>query len=480
MKFKNAFNQQKIKGLILSLLFIFLILGSVLVTRYVQEKPVFVAGESYYNLRIAEELSEDPFYNKDLVQGVDYYKEPYQITLATLLNIGLSPIMITLIFGVLFGIFFYLLLIQLGFAHKNGEFATMLLGVTPAFIVLFTSLSKLGFVLLLSVLAANFFFAKNYWAYPWKISGKLSFISSMIVLSIIAITSFFAFIITVIMLIILTLYSSKGIKTLALAVSPAMLIVFSMILFNNYLPHLRDSFDFQILSLKESFSVLGSSLGLELFMLLFFFIGLGILWSHFRQTRLYHLLALMIIGASLFSPTLRAYASLIIIAYCVVALKHLYYRKWELEVIQSGTMLLLVCALIFSALSQITLLINSEPSIESLSALDELKTYPEGVVFSQRELLSSVQYFSGKKTLLSEKYEREELTEYLSILGSSRLTEAKLLIEKNNIKYFLITPQMKDEFWENKEVELVFLLHNSGSFQKRYDWQGYEIWEYVA
>jgi hypothetical protein len=60
----------------------------------------------------------------------------------------------------------------------------------------------------------------------------------------------------------------------------------------------------------------------------------------------------------------------------------------------------------------------------------------------------------------------------------ARLKDAEPLLNQHDIRYVLITPDMKEAIWEGREQGLWFLVGNSESFDRIYNSKGVGIWAY--
>ena len=470
-----------------SIVIVALVLFSIIHLRASGGKEVYMNGESYYNLRMARELSQDPFLEQDSIQDATYYKSAYHYTLALIIiwfgeqkMAYFAPIL----FGVLFALCYAWLLSSLGFSRNNASFTALLLIVTPAFLISFSTLSQAGFTALISLIVLSLYFEKSYWDYPWKASGKLFFGMSIFFLALLAVTSLVGLAVTLVLMAFLSAVKKRGLGSLLFAATPAMLALVPLAIFTNFIGVEWQSMGFQLFNIKDVFSIFGADLGLGLFLLLLFFTGLIIMWRLLKKLRIYHLLSLLLVASSFFNPLLRVYASLIILVYAAIAIKHLYYTKWELDVVKQGTVILLLCALVFSSLSQITAIVQAEPSAPAIEAMGQLANEQPGIVFSSPDYGFYIQEASGKRTYLDGNSGfrsdfGEKLEKYSALLGASRIKDAEPLLNETGISYFFITPAMKEEIWGGKEKGLLLLLKNSAKFSTVYsDSEGFEIWSY--
>ena len=487
----NPYMKRTLKGesLAFTIAVIALLMMSVIMLRESSGSPVYPLGDSYYSLRIAGEISRDPFLDQDPVQQRPYYPNAYHYFLAAMIwavgesnTVYLAPVLL----GCMSAALLYWLLRNMGLPSNNANLSSLLLAAAPAFIAIFSNLSTEGFVAFLSLLTLCLYFEKDYWDYPWKLSGRIYYGLSIFSLSALALTSLFGFVMTMIFLLALSFLAKRPLRSLTFALAGPVVVLIPVGIFTEYLRVSLASTGFHPFDLRQSFSIFGAGIGLDLFLLLLFATGLIIIWGFIKALRPYHLFSIGLVAASLFNPIIRVYASMVITVYCVVAIKHLYYRKWELEIVKSGTVILLACALVFSAVNQINALANMEPGPEAADALAFLKSGGGDVVFTEPSYGSLIQYSAGKRTMLDSAsylypdYE-DKLGDYRYTLGLTPLKEAEPMMIKHNISYILITPAMKERVWGGKERNLLLLLRNSAKFTEAYETPGgFEVWEYVG
>jgi hypothetical protein len=482
----NKLSKLMLHSPIAALLVIALLLSTIMYLRYYDDSPIFPNGEVYYALRMTAELAKDPFYFEDTLQQRPYYSSTYHYAIAiasrTLGNelLFIIPLGLALLSATLY----YALLLMLGLPRKNSALTTMMLAVTPAFTAAFTTISIHAFTLFLSLLTLVLYFQKNYWDYPWKVSGKLFYAGSIASLSLLAVTSLLGFAMTVMMLFALSALEKRSFKSVLLATILPFLILIPVFAYTNYLANSFIHSGFHAFGIKESFSIFGSANGLDFFLFILYIIGLVILWSFIREMRLLHVLSLAVIILSLTNPLIRLFASLIIAVYCVIAIKHLYFRKWELQAIKTGTIILVACALLFSMLSQASALVNAEPKSQTITLLEDIKGKEAGAVLTGPEYGFIVQWASNLPVLLDWESKahpgyKEAENDYKALLETSRVKDAIPLLQKNKIRFILITPMMKEELWLGKEEKLLLLLRNSPSFTLIGSTpSGFEMWEY--
>jgi hypothetical protein len=470
-----------------SIFFIAIILSSIIYIRELRGYAPYPNGESYYNLRTAQEISKDPLYDKDQLQDRDYYASAYDFVLAICIllvgiknTIYLGPIII----GVFTAIFFYRLLVNLDFPRSNANFSMMLLAVTPSFLVLFSNLYEEGFVVFLSILALSLYFEKNYWDSPWKPSGKICFALSIATLVLLSVVSLLGFLMTATFTLFLSIFKNRNLKSFLFSMTLPFLMLILLGVFTNYLLFSIKNTYFHYFEISDLFSLFGAKFGFDIFLFLLYGTGLIIIWGHVKSLRAYHLLSLLLVLLSAFNHLILIYSSILLTVYCVFSIKYLYYSRWELDVVKTGTVILLICALLFSCINQVNTIINEAPGYDAMEILDVLERMPPGTVLTEPEYGITVQYFSHKKTMLDESRssERESsviFDDYNYILSLVRVNEAEPMLKKYGIKYIFVTPELKENRWRGKEQELLLLLRNSDKFKLIASTEsGFELWAY--
>jgi len=474
--FKRSRGKPGFKLLILSLSLIVFVLSLVLVVRLVQHKPLLPAGESYYNLRLAQELKENPLLIEDPIQNTPYQPNPYHYLLALLL-LMLSPSLVSIITPILLGlisaIIFFKLLTLLGIRYEDAAYSLIILAVSPAFINLFTGLYLYGFVLFLSLLIIFLVIISK--------KSKYTLALSSLLLLVLTLTSLTGFIITLVFLLIICLALKRKVRTVIMPSFPSIIALAFLAFFSIYKPVLLGFHSFEF---RNILSVLGADLGYDLFLILLFFAGFIIVWSKNDEKRLLQLVVLIFFVISFFNTVARAYSSLVITFYCVTAITYFYNRKWELEIIRTGTLLLILSSLVFSLTSQVNLLIDAQPDKEIENSLLFLKKLGAGIVLSAEDTGFVIEFYSGKQALLDQNSflnlnYNEAKNDTVRLFLTPRLSEAEPILGKYNIRYIFITPEMKQEIWSDRQEGLWFLVENSDSFVRKYEYASIELWEYA-
>ena len=272
----------------------------------------------------------------------------------------------------------------------------------------------------------------------------------------------------------------KKLKLLVMPILPSILIIGILGALPGYAIRLTD---FHVFEFRNVLSILKAGLGFDLFLFVLFLTGFAIVWKN-EQRRPLHLALLTLVMLSLFNTTARVFASFIITFYCVKSILFFQRRKWGLEVIKAGTLLLVLCSMVFSATNQINILVNAQPDKDLNQALVYLYSYPKGIVLTSDENGFLVEYIAEDRVVLDSNSIRlnnyQELKNASDLLFKTvRINDAEPILQKLGVRYVMITPGIKEELWSGREQGLWFLMKNSESFIKKYDEKGIEIWEYA-
>jgi len=464
---------------VIAFLLLGVVLSSVILLRLSQDKPALTSGESYYNLRMGLLIKEDPLVREDPVQGRYYSPSPFHFFIAGCLMIvspGILTTFLPVLLGLITALLFFRLLLLIKLSEKKALYSVAMLAFSPAFIILFTGLYTISFSLLLSLCALLLFLkGKN-----TKI-GWLEVLASFFCLAVLGLTSLPCMAITLLTLLVLSLFLKKRLSFFF--ISAAVLAAFVLLLSrSDYLWPGFFSLGFHSLELQGVFSLFGAELGFGIFLLLIFIIGLMFSWPE-KEKRPYHLAILFLVALSFFNTPFRVFASLAIIPYCIEAISHLYSRRWELRIIRVGTVILLLCALLFSLVNQVNIQMNSEPGRYLHEALLSMRSNKLGAVLSDESNGFMIEFFSARKAFLDDNTRFQSnygslKKATLDLFNASRLNEASPLLDNLRIRYILITPDMKERLWESREEKLWLLVSHSEKFDSRFDDGGIDVWVY--
>lgn len=460
---------------------IMVVLSSVIILRLLNDKPALTSGESYYHLRMGLLIKENPLVREDPVQGRYYSPSPFHFFIAGCLMIVPPNILANLmpvLLGLAVAVLFLRLLLLLGIPKNKAILSIALLAFSPSFIIIFTGFYTLGFSLLLSLCALILFLKDKKSA-----SGWFELLASFFCLAVLALTCLSCLVITLLIILALSIFLKKKLSFFFIS-SPVLLLIVLMVARSDYLWPGFFSLGFHPLELNGVFSVFGAPLGFDIFLLLIFVMGFLFVWPE-REKRPYHLAVLGLIVLSFFNTPLRTFASLAITPYCVEAILSLQKRRWELRVIRAGTAILLLCALVFSLVNQVNIQVNSEPNENMRKALASMSSILPGSVLSDESNGFMIEYFSGRKAFL------DDNTRFYANYGSlkrasselfnaSRIKEASPMLDNLKISYILITPEMKEKYWESREEKLWLLVKHSERFKNLFDDTGIDVWLYLS
>ncbi|MFH1212225.1 MAG: hypothetical protein V1659_04860, partial [Candidatus Woesearchaeota archaeon] len=187
--------------------------------------------------------------------------------------------------------------------------------------------------------------------------------------------------------------------------------------------------------------------------------------------------------ASFYIPSLRIIENIFFALLAALAFFGIFKRAWSSKFLRQATVLIIVCTVLFSAIAFAKLLVSAEPSPELVTALKQLDGKKNNyAVLSSLENSYYITYFSNHPSfnpllLKNNAFEQDLNTLFYSI----RLDDTIPLVEKYNIAYFFITPQMTSGgLWSKSEQGLLFLFKNSEMFINIYSSKGHELWAYAA
>ena len=234
-------------------------------------------------------------------------------------------------------------------------------------------------------------------------------------------------------------------------------------------------------------SDLGVNYGLGIFEMSLAFIGVIISWKWKNEYAIiYYGLISLIIG-SIYDTSLFLFISIILGYYAGLAFSKIIESKWESSTLKNYVLLLIICGVVFSSGSHINRLAKQGPSNSELLSLQWLKKTitPNESVLSHYEYGSLIKAIANANVYTDITYyqlsrDRTKIKIANDVFQSRDLGQVQEFLEQNKIKYIWINSNMKKgQVWDNQEQGLLFLLHNSVSFKKVFDYQETEIWIYI-
>jgi hypothetical protein len=457
-------------GIVLIVAFIFL---SVPLFRFFS--GTYAPGsEPYYHLRISNMLhSKITDYDNLSFSGRTYYLNLNHLIISRFNNILFFILFLPMIFGILSVFLFYKILERFNISKDRVFIISLVLVSSPIFMYTFT-VFNLYFLSIFLILLSLYFLIKE---------------NILIPLICVVLLPFFNLALFPFALFLLFMYywkhEKKGFIILAITLPIVSLIYYAVVFYPLFLP--------QVLSLeKQSFltfliSDFGSEFGFSAFLLVLALIGFYFTWKDKKEYLQFYILLLVLLTVSYFFPKTNLFLNFFVVYLAGSGIYLLLTMKWKLEVIKTGTILLVICGLLFSGLSYFSRLKNMEPTKEQIKSLNFIKSYSgeNELVLSHYKNGFWIEFFSERPTVLDEYiyYAPNLLNRYNdsnSIFYSRKLNFTETLLDKYNIKYIWIDSKMKSGLiWEKEEQGLLFLLQNKETFKNIYNSSEVEVWEYI-
>ncbi|MFH1505951.1 MAG: hypothetical protein ABIE94_03085 [archaeon] len=453
-----------------------IVLLSPLMVRMSDDNPFVAGGETYYNLRMAEEIQENGILEKDVMQSRDYSFNLLHYVLAgmgSFIDLGLLAKILPIILGMLFFWLGYKLLQQ--FALKNQElFLAMLFVIfTPTFFLVFTTLTTFSFVLVLNLLGLYLLRSRNVY---------LQFLS-ILVFALIPMFDFFAFILTFMLLLVYILvYKKKAGMIISAFVLSLVFIWIGLSTLSykiTYFNFITDSF-----ALRFFLTDFGAAIGYSFFMFLLALIGFSFAWKK-KQSVLVGLISVALFIFSFFNASMRIYLSFVMVLVATYSFDNLINREWSLKFLKRITLLLIICSLIFSAVSFMNRQYEEDPNQEIVDSLQALRgSMQKGTVLTHQSNGFYVEYFSEMPVVLDGLSSQQPgyiqlYTGTQELFATRDLDTAEAHLQRFKIRYILIDDAMKKGLvWRRPQEGLLFLIENSEKFIKVYSENGIEIYKY--
>jgi hypothetical protein len=431
--------------------------------RFFYFENILIGEYPYYHIAKANEFSLNNNF-------VDTVINPYDVLLhysSKIIDIKTVSFFLPIILGIFSLILFLRILKQNRASPELVNTSLFLTMTSPLFIYLFTQSNQFSLVIFLNLFAISLIHKKRF---VW--------LSSFIYLLI----SFFGATVLFVSLIFLWAYTSFISKEKRFfIVSGVMLTSF---IIQKFLP-----FSFGIVNyaventFAELVSDMGGVFGIGIMHLALFLFGFVIFWMD-KNSNYFTKIVFLIMFASVFFVD---YSILIIYNFVIyllgaMAIISLQKRKWYSRDLKKITILIIICGLLFSSLSYVNRLNESEPNPKQIESLNWMKNnLMSGKVLSKEEfgfLINSETKFPVFNTLFTKEDSLIKFDEK-NMFFSRQLNVTQDLLFRNNISYIWITEAMrKGELWNDDEQGLLFLLRNDKTFQQVYNDPGnVEVWE---
>lgn len=456
-----------------------LILAAPHAVRHFFYEDIMIGVRPYYEARMALTIAEQGIPSQDnmVFSPKPYIFNPYHLILSKLsvIDIRLISKIMPFIAGILCVILFYLILKKLNAGLKERVYILLIFIISPIFVYLFVVSNSDAIALLLNLLAFYFFIQDN----------KMAFVLSGLIFATIP---FFGLFHALIALLITLPYFllNKG-KRRDFSIIATIIIVISLVI---YLPLLINFGIPRSISLRQNLlqnfvSDFGSLAGLSIFGILLALAGLAITWKRNYHYSFFYLIAIMSFALSFYMDIFRFYINFLVAVSSGLCLVYISKMKWQFKLIRNLTVLILVCGLLFSSVSFAARLSAYQPSKEAIKSLGWLNSYDgsKSVVLSHYKNGFWLEY-SGKVAVMDKNFYftpnlLQAYNETQTIFYSRNLERTTKLLNKYDVTYIWITPEMKNgEVWSKENEGLLFLFRNKEFFEKIYDEGSIEIWKY--
>ena len=247
-------------------------------------------------------------------------------------------------------------------------------------------------------------------------------------------------------------------------------------------------FGFGVVSyeVENLISHISSFYGLSIFMIILVILGLAFVWKSgkYKYNLLYLFILINIIMLSL-NQDYIIYVTLIFSFIAAYGLRCIYRMKWSSILIRNLVLIILISGIIFSGFSFINENSEAVPDGQFIDALNFLngKTFPREVILTHEDYGVYVNTISKRKNFIDFNHAyapriSDRLLFMEKMFQSKDLGLILDLFNEFNIKYILITPEMKSGLvWSRGDEGILYLLSNNpGSFRRIYNENGFEIW----
>jgi len=226
----------------------------------------------------------------------------------------------------------------------------------------------------------------------------------------------------------------------------------------------------------------GALYGFSIFSLLLGGLGLFFVWGYKTRYYLAYFLMVCVFIASFFVRDMLVYANVVVCFFAGLAFYSLYLREWELSDLRNFALLVIFCCLLFSSISNSSVLGKLPPSDSFVECLEWINANSSGrsTVFAHQSDGFFVEFWAERKVFVDELYAPENLVaDSERIWHSSDLSEVKRFFSRKGANYVLIHEGLFNGFlWNTKGRELHFLLTNPETFKSGYNNSYCEVWEF--
>ena len=441
-----------------------------------KENDLKIGEYSYFYERMVNLAEEKLNYDKLSYSGRDLTYDLGPVSLLLFLNnffdIKILLFVLPIFFGLITILLFYFLLRKLDIEENVIILTLVFFIISPVIFYIFTSYNKFTVILPLIFLFINLFIYQN----------KFFKLSSLIFLFLLGFFSYKAILMSL-LFILIYLIKQKNLKQIYL---PLFISFISLII-----AYLSRLITYGIINtgieenyFKNLFSDLGSLYGLSIALFFFLIFGLNYLWkSKYKYIHVYIAFLILII-LTILNKDFIIYFNFLAFYLAALGVNYLINSKWDSEIIRKLTIFLLIFILIFSSYNSLLAIKNSQPNKEVYDALVDLRNYGsnDDIVFSHYKYGILINSIANRKNFMDNNFNyikdiKERYDDMQTLFYTRNADLAKKILTKYNIKYILITNEMKEGLvWNQKDEGLLFVLENSKEFRRVIYSDKVEIW----
>ena len=440
-------------------------------------KPNIILGEeSYYHARISKQIAEEGIPTTDKFMDRPYIFDLYNLILAGFIYI-FGVVFASKILPVLLGIITFLLaffILKEIKVNKRRPLIMLMVSLSPVFIYNFSISNKYSLSVTL-ILAGIFLLLKK---------SKTCNILSAISFALVGFTNMLGILISIFVL--FWYYKRKFVKGYILIT----LIAASCI---NYLPVLYKQGISEIPSfistniLPNFISDLGANIGFGIFTVILAVIGLITSWKFKRRYYpIYGLLIFILLLSVYFGDKVNFYLNFILCYFGGYGFWVLADKKWQVKLIKDLTLIILICGVIFSAVSFMARESKFEPNEDIIKSLNWLKknSKEDDVILSHYSNGLWIEAVAERRVVMDSMFQytnaEERYNDSENMFKSVYVDDSLNLLKKYNVKYIWIDKKMREgEVWSKEKEGMLILFRNNETFKNVYKYNGIEIWELV-
>lgn len=471
-----SFEIDKKTAFIYAFMLAILVIGITTASR-ISTNPAFPGDQAYYHLSVIDNLNGKAGISTLHEKGFNVFSiyDGFLYLLSFALGKNIAFFMVPIFTGLLMMISLYLILSKLNMSPHTILISLSMFALSPAFIYSSFVVSPIPFYAALSMLALYFLMSEDIKIYSLSIA--LFFL--------ISISSFFCASINIAILAgyLLSNESKRRRTIFALTIAAIGLIGYcSLVVYTYGIPEIPNFVSRNII--QDYFSDLGGLISFSTFSIILFFFGIYFLSEKKDKCAPFLVMIVAIFALSIFSNKANIYLNIFVSIIAGYALLRFMKMEWSSKLMKIIAIMTLVIGIIFSAITYGSLIINEMPTENMVKSLEFLSEYSngEGIVLSHYTRGHIIRQISGNQVLMdSDLYYYHNISQtnrdMMIMFNSSELKTTKILLDKYNVSYIYIDPEMKAMIWEGPEDSLLYLFTNNETFNNIYRKNSIEIWK---